>query len=401
MRVLFSCVPQTGHINPLVPLARAFQSLGDEVVLASGPDAEPVADAMGLAFRQAGPSFGEWYQALQARTRGVPGDGLAPERIEHYFLPRLFGEVGAALMLDPLLEVARQFGPGLLVFEPFVFAAPLVADVLGIRAVQHSIGPMLDAGVVQLVSDVMSPIWRQFDRNVPALAGLYPDPTLAICPPSLDPAGAGLPNALFLRPVGMPLDPAPSVPVDLPRPGAPVIYVTLGTFSNTNTALFRLILDALADHPVNVVVTVGNDQDPQGLEPWPANARVERFVPQDRLLPHCAAVVHHGGAGTTFGVLAHGLPAVALPQSADNFTISARLAAAGVARVLMPDDVTADEVGRAVREVLDVASYRSAAENLAREIGAMSPPEEVARALRDLVGGDRRVPPLSGSGAAP
>ena len=401
MRVLFVCVPQTGHVNPLVPLARAFQSLGDEVLLASGPDAEAVADAVGLSFRPAGPSFGEWYAALQSRTRGVPGDGLAPERIGHYFAPRLFGEVGAALMLDPLLDVARQFGPQLLVFDPWSFAAPLAADVLGIRAVQHTIGPLLERDVAELVSDVMSPMWRQFDRRVPAGAGIYTDPLVAICPPSLDPAGSERPGSLFLRPVGLPLDPAPPVPVGLPRPGAPVVYVTLGTFSNTNTALFRLILDALAEHPANVVVTVGNDQDPEALRPWPANACVERFIPQDRLLPHCAAVVHHGGAGTSFGVLAHGLPALALPQSADNFSISARLAASGAALTLMPDDVSADTVARSLGRVLDGPGYRRAAEGLAGEIAAMAPPEEVARALRDLVGGDRPGRPLSGSGAAP
>lgn len=39
MRVIVGCVPQTGHFLPLLPLAQAFNARGDEVIIASGPDA--------------------------------------------------------------------------------------------------------------------------------------------------------------------------------------------------------------------------------------------------------------------------------------------------------------------------------------------------------------------------
>src|SRR4051794_21530112 len=102
MRVLFTCVPQTGHIFPLLPLAEAFVAQGDDVLFAAGPDAEAPVTEHGIEFRPAGPSFGEWYGRLAARTRGTPGDGLPPDRVERYFLPRLFGEIGTAALLDDL-----------------------------------------------------------------------------------------------------------------------------------------------------------------------------------------------------------------------------------------------------------------------------------------------------------
>ena len=82
---------------------------------------------------------------LRARTRGVPGDGLEPSRVLSYFVPRLFGEIGMALMLDDLMGLCKEFEPSLLVFDPYAFAAPLVAAMTGTRAVHHSIGPLLDA----------------------------------------------------------------------------------------------------------------------------------------------------------------------------------------------------------------------------------------------------------------
>ena len=88
----------------------------------------------------------------------------------------------------------------------------------------------------------------------------------------------------------------------------PLVYVTLGTFFNWNISVFRTILDGLVGQPVDVIVTVGGDQDPGALQPVADIVTIERFVAQADLLPRCSVIVHHGGAGTTFGALAHGVP---------------------------------------------------------------------------------------------
>ena len=118
----------------------------------------------------------------------------------------------------------------------------------------------------------------------------------------------------------------------------------------------------------------------------PGNARVERFIPQATLLPTCAAVVHHGGAGTTFGTLAHGLPQVVIPQGADNFDNAAMVERAGDAVVLRPGEVTADKVQSAVRRILNDPAYAEAAGRAAAEIAAMPAPEAVADDLRARYG---------------
>ena len=109
------------------------------------------------------------------------------------------------------------------------------------------------------------------------------------------------------------------MPVSLPNPEHPLVYLTLGSFSISDLDLFRLVLKALEDEPVNVLATIGRDHDPSALAPIPKTARGEEYIPQEEVIPYCAAVVPHAGAGTMLGVLARGLPSVALPQSADNF----------------------------------------------------------------------------------
>jgi UDP:flavonoid glycosyltransferase YjiC (YdhE family) len=381
VRVLFTCVPQTGHVTPLLPLAEAFTRRGDEVLFATGPDVADVLVSRGFGFRQVGPPYGEWYATLVRRTRGRPGDGLPPDRVESYFLPRLFAEIGTALVVDDLTTVARDVRPDLVVFDTLMLAGPLVAAATGAHPVQHTFGPVTSPDVLELVADAVSPIWRELDLEPRRDAGLYSGTTLSICPPTLDPAASSVPGLSPLRPVPVPREAEqPAALAGLPS--RPLVYVTLGTFSNANVALFETLVRVLCGLPVNVVVTVGHDNDPAMFAPLPDNVRVERFIPQADLLPYCSAVVHHAGAGTAFGVLAHGLPSVALPQSADNFTIAQRLAVANAARTLVPSDVSEAAVRMAVETVLEDTRYRDRARVLADEIARMSGPDEVA----DLLG---------------
>ena len=53
-------------------------------------------------------------------------------------------------------------------------------------------------------------------------------------------------------------------------------------------------------------------------------------VPHDWLFPQCAAVVHHGGAGTTATAMRAGVPSCAVPFFADQFFRGARTARLGV-----------------------------------------------------------------------
>src|SRR3954447_26456125 len=214
--------------------------------------------------------------------------------------------------------------------------------------------------------------------DVPGWAGIYRDLTIQVCPPSWELAEVPVGESLFLRPA-----PLPTMPRHLADP--PVVYVTFGTLFNSNLDLFGTVMGALAAEPIQLVATVGRDQDPAALLPQPANVRVERFIPQADLLPTCSVVVHHGGAGTTFGALAHGVPQVILPQGADNFEHAAMCETAGVAVSLRPDAITGDALVAAVRRVLDEPEFRAASDRCAAEIASMPDATQVAASLREWV----------------
>jgi UDP-glucoronosyl and UDP-glucosyl transferase len=382
VRVLVATIPGVGHLLPMAPLIAALAAAGDEVTVAVHSSVAAHVEGLGAATWPAGSDEATWVSRLAARTRGSPGDGIAPSRIDHYFVPRAFGEIGTDDLIDDALACAEATDPELVVFESYAFVGPLVAAIRGVPAAHHLLGPLLDAEVLDLANDAVSPLWRTFGLDAPGYAGSYEGTTVRICPPSLDPAAVPRGTTLWLRPAPLPAAP--------PRPTErPFIYVTLGTYFGSNTDVLRAVLEALADEPVDVLVTVGSDGDPAALEPLPANAAAERFVPQATLLPQCAAVVHHAGSGTTFGALAHGVAQVVLPQGADNFRNAAMLEAAGAARTVLPDAVTLAEVRDAVRAVLTEPRYGVAARALAKEIAAMPGPTEVAEGLRALAGSAR------------
>ena len=380
MKVLAVATPGAGHINPMLPLIEALLAQGDEVTLAAGEDPGGAVARTGANFRIAGRSEMDWFADLQTRVlHGMPGDGLAPERINHYFVPRLFAEVAAPDMIDDVVAIGRELSPDLVLFETYAFAGPLAAEVLGVPGVHHLISPMLPHEVLALADDAVSPVWRSFDRSTPGYAGVYETITIEITPPSLEEQTIPSGETLAMRP-------APPPAAGSAQTDPPCVYLTLGTLLG-NTEVFRTAIAGLANERVEVVVTVGADNDPAMLGPVPANARVERYIPQTKLLPRCSVVIHHGGAGTMYGSLTHGVPQVVIPQGADNFVNGLLLARCGAGVMIGPQELSPEAVRDAVRQVLEQPSYGESGRRLAEELSARPEPRHVARTLRDRIAG--------------
>ena len=162
-------------------------------------------------------------------------------------------------------------------------------------------------------------------------------PVLTQVPLALDEHQGELPA--FVRRYRVPTPPSPRA---RPRtggrtPSAPLVPVSFGTVVPTDghfPRLYRQVIDALAGVRARVLVTVGRHADPAELGPLPANVHVERWVAQASVMPHAAAMVAHGGAGTTLAALAAGVPLVLLPLSADQPINARRVAELGAGLAL-------------------------------------------------------------------
>jgi sterol 3beta-glucosyltransferase len=89
----------------------------------------------------------------------------------------------------------------------------------------------------------------------------------------------------------------------------------------------------------------------------------------DWLFPRVAAVVHHGGAGTSAAALRAGKPSVVTPFIADQFFWSWRLEKCGVAPpAIRQDRLNVDDLARVLQRVLFDSAMRGRAERLGRLI---------------------------------
>jgi vancomycin aglycone glucosyltransferase len=159
---------------------------------------------------------------------------------------------------------------------------------------------------------------------------LAADPLLAPLPPDLQGRVEQV-GALFLD------DPTP-----LPAPleaflaeGPPPVYLGFGSVKDADPAgTTRLLLEAVAAAGVRAVVSRGGAGLGEG--PLPEGVLSVGPVSHGALLPRVAAVVHHGGAGTTHAALRAGVPQVVVPHLFDQFDFARRVHALGVGPAPLP-----------------------------------------------------------------
>lgn len=157
--------------------------------------------------------------------------------------------------------------------------------------------------------------------------------------------------------------------------GRRVLLVALGTFLSARHDVLRTVVrGALRVPGLTVVVAAGGRV--AELADLAADPRVvvEPVVPQRALLPHVAAMVHHGGNNSFTECLEAGVPAVVLPFSSDQFCIAHDAERSGAGVCLDPNAATPEDVENALKAVLadpgSIAELRDAVRAAGPERGA-------------------------------
>ena len=353
MRVLVGAFGTRGDVQPMLALSRSLEARGHAVRLAVPPN------SMALA-RDAG------FEAIPV--------GLDYEDISRRAAT---GSIRELLTLIPLLreEVRTQIGAleqhtaGVdLVVGSSVFAVGAVfAEVLRKPYVYFAFCPQLLAS-----SDHPSPAvpwhgmphwanratwafngwyWSRLLRTLmnevraerklgpigdvwSSLTGAHPilasDPVLAAAPAD-HPVPVAQPGAMFLADSG---GLSPGLSSFLEAGPAPA-YVGFGSMSDPSPRkTTERILEAVRRAGVRAVIS-------RGWARLVASAAPDGVLfigpePHDKLFPRCAAVVHHGGAGTTHAAARAGVPQVVLPQLLDQHYWAHRVRALGLGRADVP-----------------------------------------------------------------
>lgn len=389
MRLLLTCSGGRGHLDPLLPLAWSAAARGHEITFAVRPWMTAQVEALGYTAFPTGTDLG-----LAPETRPLVAVDMERELRD---LRDGFGRAIARERAADLVPLCRRWRPDIVVWDETDFAAPITAEAL---ALPHASVVVIAAG-----SFVRPALMAPALDEVRASHGLPPDPNCGMLarhlvtspvPPSFrDPT---VPSPATLHPM-RPWTDDEEAPLHRRAgrhsrrpswadrtPGAPTIYVTLGTvFNHESGDLFPRILAGLAPLRANILVTVGREIDPASLGPQPPHVTVARFVPQADVLPHADLVVSHGGSGSVLGSLAHGVPLLVIPMGADQPLNAGRVVDLGCGVALDPLAATPDDVRSAATALLGDPAYASAAHALAVETAGLPAPSVAVARLETLV----------------
>lgn len=391
MRVLITVQPNVGHWHPLVPLAAALAAR-HEVAFAATPATCTAITAAGFTCFPAGAD----ESAADLAARRAEQAQRTPIEQAAYTWQYVFAGSRAARRLPDLVRILCAWQPAVVVRDLTELAGAIAAEAAGIPQAALQIvafRPALHTLVTAPLNHLRASVGLE---PADPLAMLYHYLLLSPRPPSFqDPAIPLPPTTHAIRYSGF--NTAGTEPLAdwiAALPDRPTVYATLGTMQNHHTEIFAAILAALAEEPLNVIVTVGRNGDPASFGPQPAHIHVARYIPQSVVLPQCAAVIHHGGSGTVMDALALGLPQVVIPIAADQPPNAESCARLGVGRVIAAGQRTPAAIRAATRAVLDDPGYRQAAARVQAEMAELPGLDHAVALLERLAA--ERAPILAG-----
>jgi UDP:flavonoid glycosyltransferase YjiC (YdhE family) len=388
MRALFTVQPSIGHLHPLIPVANALADVGHEVAICSAASFRREVEAFGLTHIDAGL---DWLTEDMSTWDAFPA--MPPPGPQFAaFVVTVFADITAGQMVPDLLTIARDWQPDLIVREGMEFAGCIAAERLGVAhaSVAGNGYAAVDSPQVRYFPGNRSLVAEALGRHR-ARFGLPPDPNalmpyrylhLCFIPPQWDGTAVPRPaNSHFLRHTDT-LRPSAQLPAWVRQvPDGPTVYASLGTVFNKTPGVLEAIIEGLREEPINLIVTIGSDQNPARFGPQPPNVHLVTSLPQPQLLPRCQLVVTHGGFNTVKESLSAGVPMVVVPITADQPYNAERCAAHGVARVVTTGGRTAEAIREAAHDVLTDPSYRDNTRRVQAQMQALPGPAHVVRLL--------------------
>jgi MGT family glycosyltransferase len=372
-------IPAPGHVNPSLEIIRELVSRGHRVTYANDPAWAETVRGVGAELVP--------YESTLPFHQVESWDGDAIDAL------RLFLD-DAIAMLPQLRAAYDADRPDLFLYDIAGAPARILGAQWGIPAVQLSptyvawegyeddMRESTDAMKADPRGAEMYRVEREWlaANGQPPVEGWMgrPERSLVLVPRALQPNADRVGSQYTF--VGPCLAPRPEQG-EWTRPvGAEkVLLVSLGSAFTDHPDFYRRCVTAFGDLPGwHVVLQIGRHVDPAVLGDVPASVEVHSWVPQLAILEQADAFLTHAGMGGSVEGLWTGTPMIAAPQAVDQFANADALVAAGAARRVDSESVSAVDLRAALLELTG-----------SPEVAARS--AEIRRELREEGGTERAV----------
>ena len=418
-RVVLNTFGSFGDLHPYLALAIELRRRGHQTVVATAETYRGKVEAEGVGFAAVRPDVGELLNHPELISKLWHPRTGTEFLIRDYIMPQVEGSY------DDLLQVC-QGGVDLLLTHTATYAAPVVAEVLGLRWLSVVLQPMIfvsryDAPVLppapwlkRLYGDggwlfsllmrlsrpklmswtkPLSRLRKSLDLPTstknPVFEGQFsPAGTLAFfsehfAKPQLDwPPNSTVTGFIRYDKRGEGFDEAAdnSLANFLDNGPAPVLF-TLGSSVVMNPGSFyQESLAAAQALGVRAVLLTGK-LDRSQFPHISDSIHIAEYAPYSDIMPRASAVVHQGGIGTTAQALQAGCPTIVVPWSHDQPDNAERLRKLGVSRTIPRSRYTRKRAARELNLLLKQDAYRQRA----LELKAKLAPEDGLTRAADAV----------------
>ena len=375
MRVLLSTIGSRGDVQPLVALALQLKALGQEVQLCAPPDFRGWIESFGIPVISIGPEVRRFAAAGTAATAAPPSAERRRQLAEATVATQFETITGAAQGCDIIVaatalqiaarSVAERMGIG------YVFVAYSPTVLPSRHHAPPSLPPIPGQAPAPTTTDNRELWARDAERfndlfgaalnSHRSAIGLAPvkdlrgymftdrpwlaaDPTLGRWPEAAD--GAVFQTGAWLLPDARPLS------AELERfleSGEPPVYFGFGS-TGVPQDLSQTMIQAARALGRRAIVSRGwaelslADNEPDSLAIGESNLLA--------LFKRVAAVVHHGGAGTTTLAALAGAPQVVIPQRYDQHYWAQRIQLLGIGTAHAPGSPSTDSLSSTLKQIL-------------------------------------------------
>lgn len=384
-----------GDVQPYVALGRGLLAAGHDVTLVTAAQFEDFVTGYGLRFAPVDRRFLELTDT-DAGQGAFEGGGLKLFKLAMPALRQVLEDSWAAVQGAEAIiyhvkmlggyHLAEKLGIPAVVAMPLPFyptsayTNPLAGRELpaALNRRSYAVNSMGKAPFMGMVND-----WRKNTLGLPprgrfAAEDRLPDgtpvPVMQAYSPHVVPVPADWPPSVtatgywFLD--GDPAWQPESALADFLAAGPPPIYVGFGSMTTRDPeAKSRAVIEAVQTAGCRAVLASGWG----GLRASnvPDSVFLIDQAPHDWLFPQVAAVVHHGGAGTTAAGLRAGKPTVVVPFFGDQSFWGRRVFALGAGPEPIPQKkLTAEGLAAAIRSAVGDATIQARAAELGAAIRA-------------------------------
>ncbi|MCA9953496.1 MAG: glycosyltransferase family 1 protein [Ardenticatenaceae bacterium] len=407
--IVLTAVGSAGDIHPLIALGRGLKQNGHSPVLAVNAHYQPLVIKNGLDFIQLG-SAEQYLQITQNPDLWHPTKSFQV-LVDYSIGPFIRPLYDSLTQFDPASTVVAASGfmygarlayeklglPWLsLHLQPALFRTAYDVPPLGTSALPGWLPPAVKRGYFNLLDALLidgaigakvNPVRRElglppqshflgesFHSPLKSI-GLFPDwfaPPQPDWPPQIELTG-------FVRFDGGETAVLPSELAAFLQNGEPPLVFTAGS-AMRHGARFFTESAAAAQKLGRRAVLVARDatQIPANL---PETVLHVTYVPFSLLLPHAAALVHHGGIGTVAQALAAGVPQLVMPMSHDQPDNARRLKQLGVADVLRPNAYVATAVAAKLDHLLQSAQTKQQCQKWAGRVDFAAALQQTCHAI--------------------